>query len=313
MTQTIGLTEIEVVYHRPAVAGRPVWGGLVPYGQVWRAGANTNTTVRFSTDVSIAGKPLRAGTYGLHAIPTQKDWTLIFSTMSVAWGSYTYDAKEDALRVTVTPRASTTAEERLSYRFDNPTMTSTTLVLAWDKLQVPVAITADTPRLVMANMRRELRGPANFSWEGWNDAAGYWLRNGGNLDEALKLSDRSTSQIPNYANLTTRAAILEKKGQAAAAKEARDRGLAVATEADLNQHGYALVADKKLDEAIAVFRLSAQRFAGSWNAHDSLGEALATKGDKAGAIEAYGRALGLVKDAANKKRIEATLDKLKKS
>ncbi|HEU4734212.1 MAG TPA: DUF2911 domain-containing protein, partial [Kofleriaceae bacterium] len=100
VSQTVGLTEITVVYHRPAVNGRPIWGKLVPYGETWRAGANENTTIAFSTDVKVGGKPLKAGTYGLHMLPTAKDWTIMFSTMTAAWGSFTYDQKEDALRVT---------------------------------------------------------------------------------------------------------------------------------------------------------------------------------------------------------------------
>src|SRR5262245_17915998 len=104
VSQTVGLTEITVTYHRPGVGGRKIWGELVPYGDVWRAGANENTTISFSSPVRVAGRPLGAGTYGLHMIPTQKDWTIIFSTVSGAWGSYGYNQREDALRVTVTPQ-----------------------------------------------------------------------------------------------------------------------------------------------------------------------------------------------------------------
>src|SRR5688572_28068888 len=142
--QSVGLTEIAVTYHRPAVDGRKVWGALVPYGEVWRSGANENTTISFSSDVKIGGKPLRAGKYGLHTIPTAKEWTVIFSTANTSWGSFTYDQKEDALRVTVTPRPLTAHEERLSYRFDEPSNTKVTLTLAWEKLAVPIAIEVDT-------------------------------------------------------------------------------------------------------------------------------------------------------------------------
>lgn len=310
--QTVGLTEIAVSYHRPAVEGRPVWGRLVPYGEVWRAGANENTTVSFSTDVKVGGKPLRAGTYGLHTIPTAKEWTVIFSTATTAWGSYTYDQKEDALRITVTPRALPAHEERLAYRFDDVSNTKATLVLAWEKLAVPVSIEVDTPKVVMASMRSQLRGRDGFTAEAWAQAAGYWLRNGGPLDEATRMVDRSIGMAPSYGNLTVKAAILEKQGNAAAAKEARAKGLAIATENDLNQEGYRLVNEKKLDEAIALFRSIVQRYPQSWNAQDSLGEALAMKGDKAGAIAAYEKALSMVRDPAQKKRIEGTIAGLKK-
>src|ERR1700704_3322661 len=95
--QRIALTDITVNYHRPLVNGRKIWGGVVPYGKVWRAGANENTTIEFSDPVSVEGKPLDKGTYGLHMIPTADSWTVIFSKMSSAWGSYTYPKEEDAL------------------------------------------------------------------------------------------------------------------------------------------------------------------------------------------------------------------------
>jgi tetratricopeptide (TPR) repeat protein len=310
--QTVGLTEIKVVYHRPAVNGRPVWGALVPYNETWRAGANENTTVSFSTDVKVGGKPLAAGTYGLHMIPTAKEWTIAFSKMNVAWGSYSYDPKEDALRITVSPRTAATSQERLLYRFDDPNETRTTLVLAWEKLEVPIAIEADTPRIVMANIRNELRGVAGFTWQAHNAAAGYWLRNGGSIDEALKHVDRSIGMQPTYQNHMTRAAILEKKGDARGAAELRAKAQPMASEADLNQAAYRLLlTEKKVDEAIKMFQSITERYPNSWNAHDSLAEALASKGDKAGAAAAYRKALSLTKDPVQKKRIESELAKLK--
>src|ERR1035438_6887110 len=104
VTQRIGVTDITVNYHRPLVNDRKVWGALVPYGQVWRAGANENTTITFSDPVTVEGKPLEKGTYGLHMIPNADEWTIIFSKNSTSWGAFTYDQKEDALRVTVKPK-----------------------------------------------------------------------------------------------------------------------------------------------------------------------------------------------------------------
>jgi predicted negative regulator of RcsB-dependent stress response len=311
VTQTVGITEIRVDYHRPSVGGRAIWGQLVPYGVPWRAGANENTIITFSSDVKIGGKPLRAGTYGLHMIPTARTWTVMFSNVSTAWGSFTYDQKEDALRVTVTPRTNAASEERLRYQFDDPTETKATLVLSWEKLSVPIVIEVDTPKIVMANTRLKLRGPTGFLWQNYNRAATYWLKNGGPLAEALKFVDRSIEMTPAYQNQMTRAAILEKQGKAKEAADQRVKAQSLATEADLNQLAYQLVADKKLDEAIKMFQSIAERFPASWNAQDSLGEALAQKGDKQGAIAAYTKALSLAKDPVQKKRIEATLAKLK--
>src|SRR5436305_5364507 len=130
--QTVGLTRIAVDYHRPAVNGRKVWDGLVPYGQVWRAGANENTVFTTTSPIKVAGKSLAAGSYGLHMIPTANDWTVIFSRVTTGWGSFSYDAKDDALRITVRPTTTSENEERLEYRFEDPTDKTTTLTLRWE-------------------------------------------------------------------------------------------------------------------------------------------------------------------------------------
>jgi tetratricopeptide (TPR) repeat protein len=311
VSQTIGLTEIKVSYHRPAVNGRKVWGELVPYNEVWRAGANENTTISFSTPVKLAGKNVPAGTYGLHMIPGPKDWTVILSNMAVAWGSYGYDPKEDALRVSVTPAPSETFEERLSYRFDNPTDTNALLTLRWEKVKVPIKIEVDTPSVTMASMRAELRGAAQFNWQPWSQAAQYWLTHGGDLDEAQKMADRSIAMKETFQNLNVRAAIADKKGDKKTAADMRARAMAQANETDLNQYGYTLLFSKKVDEAIAIFQKNAKDHPDSWNVHDSLGEALAAKGDKKAAADSYSKALNLVKDDANKKRIQQALTRLK--
>src|SRR5580658_3250395 len=98
LTQRIGLTDVTIVYHRPVAGGRKVFGGIVPYGQIWRAGANDNTTIEFSTNVKVEGQPLAKGIYGLHMIPGENEWVVAFSSTSTSWGSFTYDEKEDVLR-----------------------------------------------------------------------------------------------------------------------------------------------------------------------------------------------------------------------
>src|SRR6202171_6529155 len=103
ISQRIGITDITIAYHRPLVNDRKVWDALVPYGKVWRAGTNINTTITFSDPVMIEGKPLDRGTYGLHMIPNADEWTIIFSKNSTSWGSFTYDPAEDALRIAVKP------------------------------------------------------------------------------------------------------------------------------------------------------------------------------------------------------------------
>ena len=311
VSQTVGLTDITISYHRPAVNKRKIWGGLVPYGDVWRAGANMNTTVTFSSDVTVGGKKLTAGTYGLHMIPTETDWAVIFTNMSTAWGSFSYDQKEDALRFTVTPKPAD-FEERLEYRIEDPTDTSATVVLQWDKLAVSFPITVDTKAVVFASIKAQMRGLPRFAWQGWNQAAGWCLRNDYDLDQGLAWSDRSIGIQPNFQNLRTKAAIMEKKGGDAKQVEAlRAQAMKLATEADVNNSGYQLLQQGKTAEAIALFRKNVKDHPDSWNTYDSLGEALGASGDKKGAIENYGKALAMTTDPVQKKRITDAMTKLK--
>ncbi|MCB2380068.1 DUF2911 domain-containing protein [Hymenobacter sp. BT635] len=134
-TGKIGAATVTVKYGSPSVKGRPIYGSLVPYGQVWRAGANEATTVEFSKDVMVQGKKLPAGTYSLFTIPTEKDWTVIFNKTAKQWGAYKYDEKQDALRVTATPRKAPAMTESLVYD-----VTKDGLVLRWENLELPVAI-----------------------------------------------------------------------------------------------------------------------------------------------------------------------------
>ncbi|WP_412063248.1 DUF2911 domain-containing protein [Rubrivirga sp. IMCC45206] len=230
--QTVGLTDVSVDFHRPAVNGRRVWGDLVPYGEVWRAGANENTVFETSTAITVEGEPLAAGRYGLHTIPTAEGWTVIFSHMADAWGSYSYDPTEDALRVAVTPRPGPMTE-RLAFRFDNPDEDSATLVLAWDTLEVPVALAADTDGIVLANMERELRGLAGFYPEGWNQIAVYALNAGRRLDEALGWAERSIAMRASFGNTMTKAGLLAALGQSEAAAEAEAEAFELATEDEI--------------------------------------------------------------------------------
>ena len=163
VSQTIGITKVEVVYHRPAVKNRKIWGDLVPYNTVWRAGANENTTISFSDPIKVEGKDLPAGTYGLHMIPTENTWTIIFNKNSSSWGSFFYKEEEDALRVTVQPQTAEN-EEQLSYAFDDVSNNSAVIVLRWEKLKVPIHVEVDTKELVLSKARTAyLRGPAGFT------------------------------------------------------------------------------------------------------------------------------------------------------
>lgn len=310
VSQRVGLTDIEVTYHRPAVKGRKVWGGLVPFGQVWRAGADENTVVAFDTPITVGGTTLPAGRYGLHMLPKEGAWTVMFSSQSQAWGSFSYDAKEDLARVEVQPVAAE-ATERLAYTFDDPTEKGVTLSLRWEKLRVPIPIAVDTNQVVVASLRNQLRGMARFSPEPWNAAGGWCVRRDVNLAEAEAWIDRSLTMKESYPALRNKALLLEKKGDAKGAEAMQQKALAIATEAELNNQGYYLLGVKKVDEAIALFQQNVKLHPESWNAYDSLAEGYALKGDKAQATALYRKAYDMTKAEDQRARIQGELAKLK--
>lgn len=306
VTQRVGLTDVTVTYHRPSVNGRKIWGTLVPYGQVWRAGANQNTVLTFSTDVTIAGQPVPAGSYGLHMIPTATDWTVILNKESQAWGSFFYDQKEDLLRFPVTPRGSE-QQEQLAYTLDDPTDRGLTVTLRWEKMAVAFPVAVDTPAVVAASLRTQLRGLPGFSWQGFAQAAAWCARHDVNLDEAQAWAERALTMNENFTTLRTRALVAEKRGDPKLAEELRAKASTVATEADMNGYGYQLLQAGKVEEAIDVFQKNVEKYPDSWNTYDSLGEALAAAGRKAEASQQYRRARAMVKDETNQKRIDGIL------
>jgi hypothetical protein len=138
--QIVGLTTVDISYSRPGVKGRKIWGGLVPYDKVWRAGADEATKFTFSTDVTIEGKRLPAGSYSFFAIPGQKTWTLIFNKVADQWGAYEYNEAEDAIRIQVKPVKLENTQEWLLYEFTESKTNSAVINLKWENLRVPFKI-----------------------------------------------------------------------------------------------------------------------------------------------------------------------------
>ena len=306
VSQTVGLTTIGLTYDRPAVNGRPVWGALVPFDTVWRAGANENTVLELSSPVRVGGQALGAGRYGLHMIPARGDWTIILSRQANAWGSFSYDPKEDALRLTATP-APGEMHERLTYTFDDPTDSTVVLMLRWEKLAVPFTIGVDTKTVVADSLREQLRGLGRFFWQPWSQAAAWCAAHGVNLEEASAWADRSIAMNENFTNLRVKAALLGQRGDQAGAQAAARRSLVIATEAEVNTYGYLLMGQGKVDSALVIFRKNTKDYPKSWNTYDSLAEAYARKGEKKLAIENYSKALAMTEDPAQKQRIQGVL------
>src|SRR5262249_24780398 len=153
-------------------------------------------------------QPLDKGTYGLHMIPGESQWTVIFSKNSTAWGSFTYKQAEDALRVNVKSQPSE-LHDALAYDFDNVKPDSAMITMSWDKIAVPFKVNVNVNELVTASIHRQLHGLNQYYWEGWDDAAGYLLANKINLDEALQDEDESIKAEERYDNLLNKSKILE--------------------------------------------------------------------------------------------------------
>ena len=308
VTQTIGITEVTLEYHRPLVNGRPIWGSLVPYGSVWRAGANDNTTIHFSDPVKIEGQELAAGTYGLHMLPGEDEWQIIFSNNHTSWGSYSYDEAEDALRVTVTPEK-VPFQEALEYRFADLTLDGGVIVMHWEELGVPFEIEVDTHDLVLAKFRNDLRHLPGFGWQGWNSAANYCVRNDINHEEAMEWIDRALSMEENFANLRVKSRLLQRTGRTEESLAVAAQSLEYANEDQTNLVGYLFLERGDVDKAIEIFTENTRDYPESWNAWDSLGEAQAAKGMIAEARASFEKALSMAPENQHA-RIEQVLDGL---
>jgi len=300
--QRIGITDIRVNYHRPLANGRQIWGKVVPYGQVWRAGANENTTITFSDPVTIEGQPLDKGTYGLHMIPGENQWTVIFSKDSKDWGSFSYKQEDDALRVNVKPQPAD-AYNALTYDFDDVKPDSAVVTMRWDKVAVPFKVEVKVNEIVTASIHHQLHGLNQYYWEVWDDAAGYLLANKIDLDEALKDEDQSIQTEERYDNLMNKSKILEAMGRKQDAEAFRTKALDKASAVQLYFYGRQLQGDKKQDEALAIFRSTAKKYPSEWTSHMAMARVYSAQGDFDNALKEVKLSLAGAPDS-NKANLE---------
>ena len=308
VSQRIGITDITINYHRPLANGRQIWGKVVPYGQVWRAGANENTTITFTDAVTIEGQALDKGTYGLHMIPGENQWTVIFSKNASAWGSFSYKQDEDALRVTVKPQTAD-AHDALAYDFNDVKADSTVVTMSWDKVAVPFKVQVSVNDIVTASIHQQIHGMNQYYWEGWDDAAGYFLANKINLEEALKDEDQSIQAEERYDNLLNKSKILDAMGRKQDAAAVRAQALDKASAQQLYFYARQLQGEKKQDEALAVFRSTAKKFPDSWTSHMGLARVYSAQGDFDNAVKEVKLSLTSAPDS-NKSNLENYVKRL---
>lgn len=214
--QKVGVTDVTIEYHRPGVKDRQIWGELVPWGEVWRTGANERTTITFSTPVKVGGEEVAAGTYGLLTIPGEESWTVILSNQAESWGAGGYDQANDAARITVTPRQAPHTEW-MEFDFENLGDGSADVVLRWAELAVPFTVEADTDTIVARGVTSTLAG-----------AASYCAESGTCAEAALPWADAVASANPTFWTLRTKARLHAHLDQWSAAAEAGEKALAAA-------------------------------------------------------------------------------------
>ena len=328
VSERIGLTDVTIRYDRPAVKGREgkVWGELVPVGFTdpgfgssksapWRAGANENTTIEFSTDVTVEGKPLKAGKYGLFLAYDPNGSTLILSNNSTSWGHYYYDAKEDALRVPVKAVAVDKSVEWLKYEFMNESETGATVALQWEKLMFPFRIETDYVKEQIASFRRELRTEKGFIWQSWNQAASWCLQRNTNLEEALLWADSATSRSFGgdrvFGAWAVKAQLLEKLGRATDATAVMKQAMTFGNMQDLHQYGRQLLQLKKAKEALEVFKQNHSKHPNQFTTLMGLVRGYSATADYKNALKYANLALSLAPDQPNKNNVQTMITKLK--
>lgn len=313
VAQTIGLTEVSVDYSRPAVKGRKIWGGLVPRGfrspgltgatAPWRTGANLNTVLSVEHDVKVEGQPVRAGRYGLFVdIGDDSAATVVLSRTADSWGSFFYDASEDALRVAVKPK-SHAHTELLTVSFDDVQPKSAVLSLRWERLEVPIRFDVNVDSITVASIRAQFRRPVAFSYHSRYQAAAYLAAVNAQLPVALQWANEAidgVSVVPgfpghqDFVTYTTRADILFLMDSLAQSRRDLQSALRSIDEdsplAVVNFYGRSLLAPRRLDDATAVATELKRRWPTSWTSDDLMAHVLSARGN-------YGEALRIERTA----------------
>lgn len=329
VSEQVGLTEVTITYHRPAVNGREgkIWGVLVHKGFVdqgfgngkpapWRAGSNENTIIEFDNDVKIEGQTLPKGKYGFFIAYDPMESTIIFSKRTDAWGSFFYDEKEDALRVKVKPQPLDKSVEFLKYEFSDSTPNSAVIALSWEKLSIPFKVEVDYLKQQFEAFVTESQNPRSFTSQSLNIAASWTLQNNYQLEKGLEWATKATS--PNFPGdptsfpaLSTKAMILDKLGNSDEAAAVIKSALPLGNASQLQQFGRQLLTAKKPQAALQVFQFNYDKNPNQFAALVGMARGLSANGEYAKALEFANKALLLSPNDANKQAVQAMIEKLK--
>ncbi|MCE2707046.1 MAG: DUF2911 domain-containing protein [Bacteroidota bacterium] len=219
LTQKVGLTDVVVDYSRPSTKGRKIFGELVPFGEVWRTGANGATIISFSTEVIVGGKKVPAGAYALYSIPGKSSWTMILSKNTKLWGAIGYNPQEDLIRFEATPSKTSRMYDSFEISFNNLTDSNADLSLKWEQTRVDFSIQTEVDPIVMADIKKQVIDTQSTNPALLYQAASYYFNSNKDLNQAYTWIQQSTDNDPKYWTMHLRAKIelaLGKKTEALA-------------------------------------------------------------------------------------------------
>ncbi len=318
--ERIGITDVTINYDRPGVKGRDgqIWGKLIHTGYIdqgfgtskaapWRAGANENTTIEFSTDVKVEGQDLPAGKYGFFVAYDPNECTVIFSKNTSSWGSFFYDDKEDALRVKVKPVMMDKSVEWLKYEFINETNNSATVALEWEKTMIPFKVEVDYVKTQLESFRRELRSSKGFTWNAWQQAALFCVTNKTDLDEGLAWANESLNERTvgdkNFTTLSTKAQVLALMGKKDEADAAMKEALPLGKVGEVHQYARQLLVQKRTKDAFDAFKMNYDKHPNEFTTNMGMARAYSATGDYKKSLEFIKKADVQAPDKLNKDNI----------
>jgi hypothetical protein len=297
--ERIGLTDVTIHYNRPRVKKREgkIWGQLIPVGFTdqgfgnstaapWRAGANENTTIEFTTQVMVEGKPLPAGKYALFIAYDSLSSTIIFSKNNSSWGSFFYNPAEDALRVKVAPVKKDISQEWLQYHFTGQTDSSAVVVLLWEKTAIPFTVTVDLNANQLESFRKELQSDKGFIFQTWTQAAQWCAQKNTNLNQALAWADSATSEnfggARSFQSWYAKSQVLEKLGRSNESQAAIKKAISFGGELELIQYADQL---KDSTKAMEIYQINYQRNPDDFYSNFGMAEGYSRLGNYKKALE----------------------------
>ncbi len=329
VSEQVGLTEVTITYHRPAVNGREgkIWGGVVHKGFIkqgfgsgnpapWRAGANENTIIEINNDVKIEGQSLPKGKYGFFIAYDPEESIIIFSKRSDAWGSFFYDEKDDVLRVKVKPQSIEKSVENLKYEFSNETTNSAVITLSWEKLSIPFKVEVDYLKQQFEAFVTEAQNPTGFTSRGLNIAAAWCLQNNYQLEKALEWATLATNaNFPgdpaSFPALSTKAAILYKLNKHEQAASVIKTALPFGNVGQLQEFGKQLLTAKDPKAALEVFQFNYNKNPNQFITLIGMARGLSANREYAEALEFANRAIQLAPNEDNRQSVQVMIDKLR--